>query len=284
LSADFFDLVKEAIIRANTVLPEPVLQLIERAIEAEEDIKARKRLEILLENARIAREKKRPICQDTGLLNVFLFLPEGSKLPLGFQHLLDRAVFEAYREGGFRFSTVNPPLLDRNNLGTNKPAFLKIIPVKEARVVKLVFMPKGAGSENASFILMLKPTTPYEEVVEQVAQTIIKKASSSCPPIIVGVSAGGTFDSAALKAKLSLLETGVYLSDFGLEILEAVNKSGIGPFGLGGSTTALWINTAFEPTHIASLPVAVSMSCHALRYAELEFDPQEWNTLEFEVV
>jgi len=284
LQAGLFEKIKAAIIRANTVLPEPLLSLISVAVEEENDPRVKTRLRILLENARIAAGEKRPICQDTGLLNAFLFLPEGCELKRGLKEVLDHAVFEAYREGGFRFSTVNPPLLQRRNPGTNQPVFLKVVPVQNSRKVRLVLMPKGAGSENASFIMMLKPTTPYEEVVRIVAAEIIKKALLSCPPVVAGVAVGGTFDSAPLNAKLSLLEAGVYETEFGKEVKEIVNKSGIGPFGLGGCTTALWITTSFEPTHMASLPVAVSMSCHALRYAELQFTLEEWKSLNFEVI
>lgn len=284
MSASLFEKIKEAIIRANTVLPEPVLGAISAAAEEEKDPRAKTRLHILLENARIAAGEKRPICQDTGLLNAFLFLPEGCELKRGLKEALNRAVFEAYREGGFRFSTVNPPLLKRRNPGTNQPVFLKVVPVQESREIRLVLMPKGAGSENASFLMMLKPTTSYEEVVRTVAAEIIKKAPLSCPPVAAGVAVGGTFDSAPLNAKLSLLEVGIYETEFSREVKELVNESGIGPFGLGGSTTAFWITASFEPTHMASLPVAISMSCHALRYAELKFTLEEWESSGFGVI
>ncbi|MCX7831919.1 MAG: fumarate hydratase [Actinobacteria bacterium] len=278
-----YQIFKKEVIKANTVLPQPVRNLLNRAIEEEDNKDAIKRLKILIENALIAEEEKRPICQDTGIVNVFVFLPEGVCLPEGFYGTLNMSIYDAYKESGFRFSTVNPPIIDRRNDMTNKPAFLKIIDAGFSDVVRIVFMPKGAGSENASFIKMFKPTTSFDDLLEDLSKRIVEKARFSCPPVIAGISIGGTFDSAPLKAKLSLLEAGLYTSEIAKEIKERINKSGIGPFGLGGLTTALDVTVNLEPTHIASLPVAVSMSCHALRYSICEFKINEWQDLKFEV-
>lgn len=283
MATSAYQIFKKEIIKANTLLPEAVKILLNRALEEETNKEAVKRLKILIENALIAEEEKRPICQDTGVLNVFVFLPEGACLPEGFYETLNMAVYDAYKESGFRFSTVNPPIIDRRNDMTNRPAFLKVIDAGFSDVVKIVFMPKGAGSENSSFIKMYNPTTPFDELLEDLSREIIKKTRFSCPPVIAGISFGGTFDSAPLKAKLSLLEAGLYSSEMAKEIKERINKSGIGPFGLGGLTTALDVTVSLEPTHIASLPVAVSMSCHALRYSIYEFKIDEWQNLEFEV-
>lgn len=279
--AQAYGIFKEAIIRANTVLPEPVRKLLASAVEKEEYAVIKRRLEVLLENAEIAEKEKRPVCQDTGLMNVFLFLPEGAVLPDGFFSTVNRALKDAYKEAGFRFSTVNPPVINRKNPMTNEPAFLKVIDAGAVDTVKVVFMPKGAGSENASFVKMFKPTASFACIIDEISREIAKKAMFSCPPVIAGVCIGGTFDSAPLKAKISLLDTGVLESEAGIEIRERINSSNIGPFGLGGKTTALSVQVAFEPTHIASLPVAVSMSCHALRYSVLEFSLDEWFKLKF---
>lgn len=277
-------LFKEQIVKANTVLPESVKRLIEISIESEEDKKARERLKILLKNAEIAEREKRPICQDTGVLNVFLFLPEGVPLPKGLENTVNLALRDAYLESGFRLSTVNPPVIERKNTGDNRPAFLKVMDSGLKDTVKMVFMPKGGGSENASFIKMFKPSTAIDSVIEEISRTVAKKAMFSCPPVIVGLSFGGTFDSAPLKAKISLLEAGKFETELGRTIRERVNSSQVGPFGLGGSTTVLAVTTEFEPTHIASLPVAVCMSCHALRYSVLEVPVDEWVKMKFEVI
>lgn len=277
-------LFKEHIIKANTVLPEAVRRLIENAIASEEDRKAKERLKILLENAEIAEREKRPICQDTGLLNVFVFLPEGAPLPAGFKNTVNLALRDAYLESGFRLSTVNPPVIERKNTGDNRPAFIKVIDSGLKDTVRVIFMPKGGGSENASFLKMFKPSTAFDELIEQISQLLVEKARFSCPPVIVGMSFGGTFDSAPLKAKLSLLDAGRFETEIGRTVKEKLNSSCIGPFGLGGLTTALAVTVEFEPTHIASLPVAVCMSCHALRYSVLEMPVEDWIKMRFEVV
>lgn len=279
-----YEILKELIIKANTELPQPVLKLLQEAYEKAEEKNIKRRLQILLENAEIARKEKKPICQDTGLLNVFLFLPEGARYPEGFEDTLNKALYDAYFEGGFRFSTVNPPINGRKNPKTNKPPFLKIIPSGFAGKVRIVAMPKGAGSENVSFVKMFKPTTASDLLIDELVKLIVKKIRFSCPPVILGISIGGTFDSAPLKAKLSLLEAGKYETELGKAIAEKINLSEIGPFGLGGFPTVLSACISLEPTHIASLPVAVNFSCHALRYAEAEFTFDEWESLEFEVL
>ncbi len=275
-------ILKNLIFQAGTVLPEHVRELIENALYEEKDTKARERLKILLENARIAEEEKRPICQDTGVVNIFLELPEGCTLPEGFKEACDSAVEEVYKEAGFRFSTVNPPVGIRKNTFDNKPAFVKVIPVPAYKNVKISVMLKGAGSENSSFLLMLKPTLDEEEVIRIIAEEIGRKAPLSCPPVIAGVSLGGTPDSAMLNAKLALFDAGLYQTEIGNKIKEIVNRAGVGPFGLGGRTTALQVCVRTEPTHMASLPVAVSMSCHALRYASAEINADDWKSLSFE--
>lgn len=278
-----FEILKNLIIKAGTELPNPVIDLIELAKENETEKKAKDRLQILIENAKIAKEEKRPICQDTGVLSVYLFLPEGAKLPLFFKETCDAAVEEAYKEAGFRFSTVSFPIGQRKNPGTNRPAFIKVIDAGQKDSVRIVVMPKGAGSENSSFIKMYLPTINESDLLRDLSEEIAKRAASSCPPVIAGVSIGGTFEGAALNAKLALLDAGLFKTDFGETLKNLVNEASIGPFGLGGKTTALDVQVRFEPAHIASLPVAVAMSCHALRYAEVTFSLEEWEEITFGV-
>lgn len=273
--------IKNLVIKAGQELPEQIIALIKDTINEDIEKNEKERLKILLENAEIAKKERRPICQDTGIVNVFLFLPEGSKLPFFFKEAINRAVEEAYREAGFRASTVTTPIGLRKNPGTNRPAFIKIIDNENDDKVRLVVMPKGAGSENASFVKMYLPTVSEEDLLLDLSNEIAKRAPFSCPPIIVGVSIGGTFDSAPLNAKLALLNAGRYESDFGKKLKEMINTTGIGAFGLGGKITALDVQVNFEPTHIASLPVAVSMSCHALRFAEAVFEIEEWEKISF---
>jgi fumarate hydratase subunit alpha len=280
-SVNGVSLIKDLVIKAGLELPEHIIALIRNTIDEDIDDRERERLGILLENAQIAKDERRPICQDTGVVTVFLFLPEGAKLPLFFKEASNMAVEKAYREAGFRASTVSMPIGIRKNPGTNLPAFIKIIDAENDENVRLVVMPKGAGSENASFMKMYLPTVSEEELLRDLSSEIAKRVPFSCPPVIVGVSIGGTFDSAPLNAKLALFDAGRFSSDFGKELKEMINRTGIGAFGLGGKITALDVQVRFEPTHIASLPVAVSMSCHALRFAEAVFTLEEWQNISF---
>lgn len=250
----------------------------QRALEeavAEETGSARKHLQILLENAAIAREQKRPICQDTGLLNIFIEIPSGWPVPEALLERAEKATAEAYREAGFRMSTVFPPVGERRNLGDNTPPFIKLFPV-ESNTARVTVMPKGAGSENVSFLMMLNPTVSEEEIADLIAKKVVGFAAKACPPLVLGICVGGTFDSAPVEAKKALLDEVSTTPGLGKEVKEKVNRSGIGPFGLGGRTTVLGVNVVERATHIASLPVAVSVSCHALRSASQRFDRKEW--------
>lgn len=271
---NFKQLVKELIIRAQTELRADVLRAIESARQQETE-KARKHLDILLENAALAKEQKRPICQDTGVLHAYVEIPEGWPVPAGLENSLEKAVADAYRESGFRMSTVYPPVGARKNRGDNTPPVIRVFLSSSDRA-RISVMPKGAGSENVSFLMMVNPTTAEDEVVAEIAGRVISFASKACPPLVLGVCLGGTFDSAPVEAKKALLDEVDTTPGIGEMIKDRVNRSGIGPFGLGGKTTVLGVRVVEKATHIASLPVAVSVSCHALRSASMNFSREEW--------
>jgi fumarate hydratase subunit alpha len=270
------DIVKQMLVEANTVLRDDVYAFLRQALAREESPHGKECLEVLVRNADLARANRTPICQDTGLVSVFLELPEGKRLPKGFLELLEEAVAEAYVDNGFRASTVFPPLGNRRNRGTNTPPFVTILPVEATRPARLTVMPKGAGSENASLIVNLRPSLSPEEFVDAIVPEIVARAARSCPPVVVGIGIGGTFDKAPLLAKRALLRRlGEHSRDPNVarlerHMLERINESGIGPCALGGSVTCLWVSIEMAATHIASLPVAVSMSCHALRSATVD--------------
>lgn len=270
------ELVAKLLLEANTTLREDVLSFLREALSRETDERGRECLAVLVENAALARERRTPLCQDTGLVNVLLELPEGRRLPRGFLADVDAAVAQAYTEYGFRASTVYPPLGQRRNRGTNTPAFVTVLPVPATAPARLTVMPKGAGSENASFSTVFRPTADPEEVVTSIAREVVSRIPRACPPVVVGVGVGGTFDKAPLLAKKALLRRlGEHARDpevarLERRLLSLVNESGVGPCALGGAVSCLWVSIEVAATHIASLPVAVNISCHALRSASAD--------------
>ncbi len=230
---------------------------------------ARFALDLLVENAEIAAQKRLPVCQDTGTACVFIELGQEvciSGMPLA--EAVNRGVRRAYAEGNFRKSLCDP--LTRINTGDNTPAALHVELAQGDRV-KIAFLPKGAGSENMSRLYMLTPADGREGVVRAVTETVRLAGSRPCPPVVVGVGIGGTFDSCALLAKKALTrELGsahprADVAELERELLERANGLGIGAQGFGGETTALAVLCEVAPTHIASLPVAVNMQCHCVR-------------------
>ena len=258
---------------ANFFLPEDVLNALITARSVEKSSLGRIVLDQILENARIAAEEKVPICQDCGMAIVFLEL--GAELEITGGNLyaaIDEGVRRGYKEGYLRKSICHP--FTRKNTGDNTPAMI-YIDVVPGNKLKIRFCPKGAGSENMSAIKMLSPSDGIEGVKKFAIETVKSAGSNPCPPIIVGVGIGGTFERVPLLAKKALLRPfGSKNSDSELaaledELLEKINCLGIGPAGLGGSTTALSVHIEMLPCHIASLPVAININCHAARHKEV---------------
>ncbi len=265
--------VKEAAIAANYEPGEDLLRALARGAETEESPSGREIFRQLLENARIARQERIPMCQDCGLAVVFVELGQEVHLVGGnFEMAIHEGVRQGYGEGYLRKSLCHP--LTRANTGDNTPAVIhtEIVPGDS---LKLTVVPKGGGSENMSRVHMLKPAEGWAGIKEKVVTTVREAGPNPCPPIIVGVGIGGTFERAALLSKKALLrELGLPHAEPGLakleqELLLAVNDLGIGPQGLGGRITALAVNLLMQPCHIASLPVAVNIQCHASRHQEV---------------
>ncbi len=265
--------VRSLCIEANTDLGEDVLEAFDRAIQQEESPLGVEILKELKENARIAREEKVAICQDTGFAVVFV--EWGQDVHLiggGLKEAVDEGVRRGYREGYLRKSICHP--FTRANTGDNTPAILHTEIVPGDRV-KITVAPKGGGSENMSRVVMLTPSDGVEGMKRYVVQRVKESGSNPCPPTIVGVGIGGTFEMAALLAKKSLLRPlgtknpDSDLNRLEMEILEEINRLGIGPQGLGGRTTSLAVHILMMPCHIASFPLAVNIQCHAQRHKEV---------------
>lgn len=265
--------IKEMCIDANFNLGQDVVNAIEKHKSTEESQVARKTLDLILENSEIARNKKVPMCQDTGMVVVFVELGQEVSLVGGdFYGAINQGVREGYDEGFLRKSVVTDPL-KRINSGDNTPAIIytDIVPGDK---VKLTIAPKGFGSENMSKSKMLKPSDGIEGVKQFVIDTVSEAGPNPCPPIVVGVGVGGTIDKAAQIAKRALTRpigehSGIdYIKELEIELLDEINKLGIGPQGFGGNTTAIAVNINTYATHIAGLPVVVNINCHAARHEE----------------
>ena len=260
--------VRQAVREANTHLPADIFQALKGARERESNTRARAFLDILLENAAIAVQEEMALCQDTGLVVVDIELGQEVYLQ---GDLLDAAVNEGirqgYRQGFFRNSVVDDPF-NRINTGDNTPAIIhiRLVPGDQLR---LTVLPKGAGSENMGQVAMLKPAQGMEGVKEFILQ-VVEQAGAN-PPIIVGAGVGGNMEMAAYLAKKALARPvgqphpRADLAILEADLLERINATGIGPQGMGGSTTALAVHIEVYPTHIASLPVAVNLGCHSTR-------------------
>jgi fumarate hydratase subunit alpha len=266
------DKVKALCMEANFELGQDVLDAFQKAKEKEESPAGIEILGQLEENASIARQERVGICQDTGIAVVFVELGQDVHLVGGvLNDAINEGVRQGYGEGYLRKSLCHP--FTRANTGDNTPAVIHIEIVPGDRV-KLTVAPKGGGSENMSRVTMLTPAVGKKGIVEYVVQRVKDSGSFPCPPTIVGVGIGGTFEEVALLAKKALLRSiGSKNSDPELaslerEILERINRLGIGPQGLGGRTTSLAVHINMMPSHIASLPLAVNIQCHAHRHKE----------------
>jgi len=262
-------------IEACTYLGEDVVDFLEKAIDRERSETGRDVLVQLLENANLARDTNRPLCQDTGLAVVFLEVGQDVHLVGGsLEEAVDEGVRRGYTDGYLRKSAVADPIGARKNTGDNTPAMLhtRIVPGDK---VKIIVAPKGGGAENMSAIGMLKPAQGREGAIEFIVDTVSKAGPNPCPPILVGVGLGGTFEKAAYMAKHSLMrEVGSTnpdprLAELEDEIERRCNDLGIGPAGLGGTVTVIDVFIEELPAHIASMPVAVNIQCHSARHKEV---------------
>jgi fumarate hydratase subunit alpha len=257
-------------------LPEELLAKFKSAVAEEESPLGREILGTIIENAELAKRKAVPICQDTGLTVVFMEIGQDVHFVGGDLYTAIHAgVADGYVNGYLRKSSVDDPLFVRKNTNDNTPAIIHTTIVPGDKV-KVIVCPKGCGSENMGAMKMLKPADGVEGVIKFVVDTVRSAGPNPCPPVTVGVGIGGNMEKAALLAKYSLTRkvgehnANPQYAELEEKLLELVNKTGVGPSGLGGSTTAVAVNIEYAPTHIGGLPVAVNLNCHAARRAEAE--------------
>lgn len=266
--------VKRLVIEANYFLSDDVMNALKDSQKNEKWQLAADTIGKIVENAEIASTDKAPMCQDTGMAVVFVKMGQDVRVTDGFiEDAINQGVREGYDEGLLRKSVVGDPL-NRVNTKDNTPAVIhyEIVPGDK---LSIMVAPKGFGSENMSRLKMLKPSEGLEGVKQFILETVELAGPNPCPPIVVGVGIGGTFEKATLLAKKSLMRSldeyneNPYYEELEKEMLEKVNDLGIGPQGFGGRTTALKVNIEYYPTHIAGLPVAVNINCHATRHKEV---------------
>lgn len=259
---------------ANYELPQDVYDVFEKMMKEETFPNAKNTLEILAENAKIALENHSPICQDTGMACVFVTMGQDVHIVGGsLKEAINEGVRKGYEQGYLRKSVVSEPMFDRINTKDNTPALI-YYDVVEGDLFKILVAPKGFGSENMCQIKMLKPSDGVEGVKDFVLKVVEDAGPNACPPMVIGVGIGGSFDKVALLSKQAMLrKIGSHHPDERYhaledELLEKINSTGIGPAGYGGKTTALTLNIETLPTHIAGMPVAVSICCHVARHKE----------------
>ena len=266
--------VKRLCQEANYYLPEDVGRALEEAVGAEESPAGKEILRQCLENARIAREEKVPLCQDTGFAVIFLEIGQEVHVAGGdLKEAVNQGVREGYTEGYLRKSIVADPLR-RKNTGDNTPAMIHIEIVNGDRLT-ITVAPKGGGSENMSAVKMLAPADGEAGVKDFVVEWVKKAGANPCPPVVAGVGIGGTFEGVALLAKKALLRPlgsshpDPFYARLEKELKEKINNLGVGPQGLGGRITCLGVHIETYPCHIASLPVAVNLNCHVARHKSI---------------
>ncbi|MEA3358089.1 MAG: fumarate hydratase [Thermodesulfobacteriota bacterium] len=264
--------VRDLCMDANYNLGDDVLLAFDKAIENERSEPGREVLKELKENAGIARKEKAPICQDCGLAVVFIEIGQDVHITDGeLKEAINEGVRQGYKDGYLRKSACNP--FTRENTGDNTPAIIhmEIVPGSN---IKITFAPKGGGAENMSRVTMLTPAAGLEGIEEFVINRVKESGSNPCPPTIIGIGIGGTFERSAILAKKAILRDigdrnpDQYLAKIEEGLLTKINKLGIGPMGYGGNTTSLDVFIEAEPCHIASLPLAVNVQCHAARHKE----------------
>ena len=271
-SNEITETVKNMCIKANCHINSDIKQALKRSAETEKSDISKGILKNLLKNADIADRKEVPICQDTGM--AVFFIEIGKEVFVEGRSITDavnKGVAEGYTEGYLRKSVVADPI-KRVNTGDNTPAVIHY-DFTEGNKIKITFAPKGFGSENKSALKMLNPSDGIDSVIDFVIDTVRKAGANPCPPMVIGVGIGGTMDKAAQIAKKALTRditcpnSNPFYANLEKTLLEKINKLGIGPQGMGGTTTALAVNVETYPTHIAGLPVAVNVNCHATRHA-----------------
>lgn len=267
--------VRDLLIEANYVIGEDVCAAVARARDEEKSATAKGVLNQLLENYQIAASERVAICQDTGMAVVFIDLGQDVHITDGgLEDAVNAGVRAAYQEGYLRKSVVGEPVFERKNTGDNTPAVLhlRLVPGESVRILVTA---KGFGSENMSRVKMLVPADGEKGVEDFIVETVKLAGPNPCPPVVVGVGVGGTMEQAAIIAKrMTARDVGSHHEDsryaaLETRALERINRLGIGAAGIGGVTTALAVNIDYAPTHIAGLPVAVNICCHAARHAQI---------------
>jgi len=267
------DKVKELFLQANFHIGQDVLDALEKSLQSEKSKVGQDALKMIIENNHLASSKELAICQDTGLAVLFIEIGQEVSIINGdYNKAINQGVEEAYQEGYLRKSVVDDPVFERKNTKKNTPAFIytDIIPGDK---IKILVMPKGFGSENMSSIAMLTAAHGSQGIVDFIVDTVRKAGPNPCPPTVLGVGIGGTADKAMVTAKKAIARpigehnSNPKYAQMEKEALEKINQLGIGPAGLGGTTTALAVNIDYLPTHIAGMPVAINVCCHATRHA-----------------
>ena len=260
---------------SNYFLDEKIMDRLKKAFDTEVSDTGKNILGQIIENDEIAGEEQVPMCQDTGLTVVFLEIGTEVKISGDIYEAVNEGVRRGYKNGYLRKSIVRHPL-DRINTKDNTPAVIHTKLIPDSDMLKIIVAPKGGGSENMSMVKMLKPSDGAEGVKKAVLDAVLNAGGNPCPPIIVGIGLGGSFEKAAILAKEALLREIDDESDnpadreLEKDLLELINKTGIGPMGLGGKNTALAVKVNSYPCHIASLPLAVNINCHSARHKEIE--------------
>lgn len=273
-AANIVGAVKNAAMRANFELGEDVLNALGHALDEEESPVGKQVLSQLIENARIAKQERIPICQDTGVAVIFAEVGQDVSIIGGdFNSALQEGIRQGYKDGYLRKSLCHP--FTRKNTNDNTPIVLHLDMVPGERL-KMWLIPKGGGSENMSRLFMLPPSAGWPGIKEKVVSTVIEAGPNPCPPTIVGVGIGGNFEQCAVLAKKTLLRAlGTPNPDPALdqmeeELLREINMTGVGPQGLGGRVTSLGVRILMMPCHIASLPLAINIQCHASRHLQID--------------
>lgn len=270
---DIIEIVKQLCIEAAYDLPHDVYQELINKRNEETYPLAMKTIDVLIDNADLAHLNKMPICQDTGMAFVYITMGQEVHIDGDLKEAINEGVRQGYQEGYLRKSVVSDPLFERINTKDNTPAII-YFDIVTGDQFKIVVAPKGFGSENMSQIKMLKPSDGLQGVKDFILKVVNEAGPNACPPMVIGVGIGGSFDKVTLLAKQAMMrEIGSHHQDcryaqLEKELLKMINRTGIGPAGYGGKTTALALNIETHPTHIAGMPVAVSICCHVARHKE----------------
>ncbi|NPA53955.1 MAG: fumarate hydratase [Aquificae bacterium] len=267
--------VKKLVMDTEYFIPEDFIEAIKKAEKTEESPIGKEILNTILKNAEVAAQEQVAYCQDTGYPVFFVEIGQDVHIEGNIKDAINEGVREATKEGYLRASLAYDPIIERKNTGDNTPAliYFDIVPGNK---IKIMFAAKGGGSENTSRQMMLKPADGWEGVKNFIIKTVANAGPNACPPFTVGVGIGGTFDYSAVLAKKSLFRhigerhPDPRIAKLEEELIEEINKLGVGPLGFGGSTTAVDVKIEIAPVHIASLPVAVNIQCHAARHREIE--------------